>query len=224
MYTIYHAWCEPSQKSYVGQTKQGLARRKAVHFADALRDNGRPFCRAIKHHKRPAFAWQELATVETKAEADNLEKLWIALLNTTDKSIGYNLTTGGGGYEFTEEAKARVRKNTPRGEKHAFHKSNRPLPELCRINSAKVRVAKYAAMRKQKEIEKQNKPKYVAPTGEKHPLYLVVDTEEIIRLHQQGLGTRKIATALGVSKPLIARRLKSAGVIMRPTGRPKKGD
>jgi group I intron endonuclease len=148
MYTVYHAWCEPSQKSYVGQTIQGLARRKAVHFADSLRDNGRKFCRAIRKYGRDAFTWQELACVGTKTEADNLERLWIALLNTADRNVGYNQTTGGDGYEFTAEAKARVKANSPRGERHAYH--GKPLP--CAGVAAKNRTNKALTAPINKEI------------------------------------------------------------------------
>lgn len=196
MYTIYCAYCKPSQKIYVGQTVQGLARRKAVHYADALRDNGRSFCRAIRDHGRDAFVWQELARVETKAEADEFEKYWIAFLGGNDKKCGYNLTTGGDGYCFTKEAREKVRANTPRGERHAYFGKELPSMKACR-----------EALKKKCEAVRSD-PR----------------NTDITRLHSEGHSIARISDSLGMTRDTVRWRVrKILNLPSRPVKFRKRG-
>lgn len=95
MYTIYLATCAPNGKGYVGQTKGYLCKRRSAHIR--RKDYDCFFHRALRKYGSDAFDWQQISKVETKAEADNLERAWIILLRTRDRQYGYNITAGGAG-------------------------------------------------------------------------------------------------------------------------------
>jgi group I intron endonuclease len=80
-------------KCYVGQTRYNSLNKR---WNSTLSNSGNPYLRAaIKKHSSKAFQRQVLAECSTQAEADNLERLWIALLRTYDRKCGYNIQRGG---------------------------------------------------------------------------------------------------------------------------------
>ena len=92
VYLVIH---EITDKVYVGQTKTTLTKRKWTHLhRPGLNDY---FHRSLRKYGEDSFTWHVLAEVQSKQEADNLERLWIAVLNSRDKASGYNLTAGGDG-------------------------------------------------------------------------------------------------------------------------------
>jgi group I intron endonuclease len=97
MYTIYHVWCKTSEKSYVGLTKETLAKRWRRHCLRAAYGEKTHFWNAIRDHGKESFEIKALSEGATREEANALEMLWIALLNTRDPNVGYNLTAGGEG-------------------------------------------------------------------------------------------------------------------------------
>jgi group I intron endonuclease len=113
---VYVHTCTANEKSYVGQTTQGMAKRWREHVRHSRSpkcvDFRYPFARAIRKYGPEAFEHQILAIARSKAELDNLEKVWIILLNTREN--GYNLGAGGEGnpgLSHTEESKAKISKN-----------------------------------------------------------------------------------------------------------------
>ena len=108
MFVIYVAHCLATDKSYVGQTCCRLAKRKWSHVNRT--DYRGHFQRALRKHGPTSFEWQVVAEVETKEQADNLERLWIGLLDTTDRRHGYNMVAGGGGsVGLTRSPEARIK-------------------------------------------------------------------------------------------------------------------
>lgn len=110
---IYVHTCTTNEKSYVGQTTQGMAARWGEHVRHSRRpkcaDFQYPISRAIRKYGPDAFEHQVLAVVGSKAELDNLEKVWIILLRTREG--GYNITPGGEGnpgLRHTAEAKEKI--------------------------------------------------------------------------------------------------------------------
>ena len=86
-------------KSYVGQTTAGVSNRwcdqvKITRWPKHVGYNY-PLSRAIRKYGQDAFEHQILAVAKTKAELDNLERIWIILLNTREN--GYNIVAGGEG-------------------------------------------------------------------------------------------------------------------------------
>jgi len=86
-------------KSYVGQTTAGMLARWKDHVKHSRLPKHAgfryPFARAIRKYGPEAFEHQILSIARTKVELDNLERIWIILLQT--REIGYNITAGGDG-------------------------------------------------------------------------------------------------------------------------------
>jgi group I intron endonuclease len=91
----------PSGKSYVGQTRGKLVNRwcDQVKITRWPRHAGYryPLSRAIRKYGSKAFEHQVLAVAKSKEELDNLERVWIILLQTRNPEYGYNITAGGEG-------------------------------------------------------------------------------------------------------------------------------
>lgn len=96
---VYAHYCELSQKWYVGQTTRSMEERWADHIKSSravktLSYNA-PVSRAIRKHGAESFEHQILSVAKSPAELDELEKLWILLLQTKVPN-GYNIQAGGG--------------------------------------------------------------------------------------------------------------------------------
>lgn len=113
---IYLHYCPISQKGYVGQTRNGLVKRWCDQVKVTRWKNNPaykyPLSNAIRKYGKDAFEHQVLAVAKTKQELDNLEKVWIILLQSREH--GYNLAIGGEGnpgLKHTPESKAKISKN-----------------------------------------------------------------------------------------------------------------
>ena len=95
---VYVHTCIVNGKSYVGQTTAGVAKRWKLHVRCARSPKtpayGNLFSKAIRKYGAEAFEHQTLSLAGTQPELDNLEKIWIILLQTKAPH-GYNLTDGG---------------------------------------------------------------------------------------------------------------------------------
>jgi group I intron endonuclease len=80
-------------KAYVGQTRHNSLNKR---WRPSLKNSANSYLKAaVKKHSPEAFQRQVLAECSTQAEADNLERLWIAVLRTYDQKCGYNIQRGG---------------------------------------------------------------------------------------------------------------------------------
>jgi group I intron endonuclease len=80
-------------KCYVGQTRYNSLNKR---WRPSLKNSANSYLKAaVKKHGPEAFQRQVLAECSTPAEADNLERLWIAVLRTYDRKCGYNIQRGG---------------------------------------------------------------------------------------------------------------------------------
>ncbi len=91
-------------KVYVGQTTCGLKRRASAHRIEARRYAAGKSTRTSSHlypamnkYGTANFKFSVLCFATSKEELDDLEKLWIKKLQSTNPSIGYNLDNGGTG-------------------------------------------------------------------------------------------------------------------------------
>lgn len=82
-------------KYYVGQTRTSLEVRWIRH----CREHRTYLSRAIKKHGRGSFVIEQIAVVETQAHLDLLEGLWIRLLASHVRGIGYNVRLAVKGYK-----------------------------------------------------------------------------------------------------------------------------
>lgn len=106
-YTVYKL-TSPSQKIYIGITKQPLSRRWA---------NGTGYKRcpaihkAIKKYGWDSFNKEIIARELTESEAKDYEVFFIKLYGSNKKAYGYNLTDGGdgtSGRKMTEETRRKI--------------------------------------------------------------------------------------------------------------------
>lgn len=110
---VYLHYNPVSEKGYVGQTMQGMEKRWKLHLKCA-RSKKTPASRglvakAIRKYGADTFEHQVLSMARSQSELDNLEKIWIILLQTKVPN-GYNLTDGGdsgtAGHVVTPEVRA----------------------------------------------------------------------------------------------------------------------
>src|SRR5579862_2188959 len=113
MSSVYIAINRLNGKCYVGQTRIGVNNRWTDHWY-AARKKKQPRCyfhAALRKYGRNGF---DLHTIDdlTDEEANNLEKVWICLLQSDKKHLGYNRTKGGiGGGVFSKEVRERHVRN-----------------------------------------------------------------------------------------------------------------
>jgi len=108
--SIYCIYNPETDKRYVGQTSQGAAVRWNQHQRDARRKKNQecPLYRAIQKYGANSFELVELGTAQTQEEADNLEKIWIILLQSDCHKQGYNIREGGYRGRHSEETKKKI--------------------------------------------------------------------------------------------------------------------
>jgi group I intron endonuclease len=93
---IYKVTNNVNGKIYIGQTIQGIVRRKAEHkcHANTHRSNS-PFAKAIRKYGVEQFSWEVLHIATTLEELNEKEIFYIEHCNSTTKGHGYNVEEGG---------------------------------------------------------------------------------------------------------------------------------
>ena len=130
---IYCAENIKNGKKYVGKTVQSLEDRWEDHVR--LANTGRKiyFLNAIRKYGASSFKLFILETVDNDEDLNQAERRWIAELNTTDHSIGYNSTTGGEGFSTGDLNPSRL--NPRRGPDN--HSYGVPVPPEVREKISK---------------------------------------------------------------------------------------
>lgn len=102
-------------KYYVGKTvnknlrrylvTQKVWRAKAGRFV-----GGMPIIMAIAKYGWDNFIVNVISTATSQEQLNNLERLWIIVLNARDSTVGYNIAVGGGivGVPCSDVAKAKI--------------------------------------------------------------------------------------------------------------------
>lgn len=104
---IVYKHTAPNGKIYIGQTGQKNPKRRWQN-GEGYKPNSH-FYNAIKKYGWDNFEHVIVADGLTKEEADWLEKFLIDYYETTDRTKGYNNTSGGdGSFEMTDEAKQKM--------------------------------------------------------------------------------------------------------------------
>lgn len=115
-YLIYKYTSKTSGKSYIGQTNNPVARKKA--HAKAAHDFA--FASAIKKYGFEDFDYEILEENLSLDDANARESFYIESLNTLSPN-GYNLRGGGGNAVFSEESRlklSQVMTGKQKSEKH----------------------------------------------------------------------------------------------------------
>ena len=89
--TVYLKTNLENAKAYVGQTWR-FTQRQYEHNRESLRSALYPLHRAMRKYP---FDTQVLAEVSSQEEMDNLERIWVAILQTNSREYGYNVGTPG---------------------------------------------------------------------------------------------------------------------------------
>jgi group I intron endonuclease len=95
-------------KTYVGQSRNIKARWRSKYRQQPY------FNKALNKHGWSGFDHLVVVDgIDCQSELDNLEKLWITVLCSTDKSLGYNLVPGGfsGSFELGHMGGTAANKN-----------------------------------------------------------------------------------------------------------------
>src|ERR1039458_1591073 len=110
MYHIYLITNIVNNKVYVGQTATSVRLRWQCHLYCARSGNKRYLYNAIRSDGERNFCISVLNTLDTKAEADQFERLWILALGSFKRTVGYNCTLGGDGCIHTVETRDKISK------------------------------------------------------------------------------------------------------------------
>lgn len=160
---IIYLIAAPNGKHYVGQTTQGLARRKTEHIVDA-KTSKLPIARAILKYG-DQLKWSILFNNISINYLDKLES-W-AINHFNSKYNGYNCTTGGyrgcRGYNHTEEAKEKIRQSKM-GNKSRLGKPH------TQETKKKMSEAQKGKPRNSESIKKMAETKKGSKLSEEHKL------------------------------------------------------
>ncbi len=130
---IYLITCIPTGKYYVGKTVKTARRRWHEHTADVRR--GARGCTylhaAIKKYGPASFTVETLSESRDKQSLVSLERLWIILLDSQNRIVGMNLTSGGDGTPGVKRPPMpdSVRKAFDRTGKSPWNKGQKASPE-----------------------------------------------------------------------------------------------
>ena len=214
---VYLIWCTDNGKRYVGKTTKTLKERMNRHLSGNLYVD-----RAIRHHGIENFRYGVIKTCASKAELDECERHFIAVLKSK-APYGYNLTDGGDGgvgVERTSETCAKISaalKGKPKspehrakisatlathtGEKNSFFGRHHTEESKAKMRAAQTGKKHTAETRAKMSATRKGKPKSpetraklsMALRGEKNPRYGKRNTVE----HQAKI----VASHLGKKTP-----------------------
>jgi group I intron endonuclease len=145
---IYKATNKINGKVYIGQTTQGLHKRKSKQIYDSKNKKygGSIFLRAINKYKKENFLWEEVCKCFSREELDRKENFYINFYESNNLKLGYNLITGRGrsGYKLSKETrnkiskKAKIRLSIP--ENNPMY--GKSISDICGIEISK-KLKKY---------------------------------------------------------------------------------
>jgi len=91
-------------KVYIGQTWRTLHKRKLDTYKCSPHFN-----RALQKYGWDNFESRVVAKTDTQAKLDNLEKVWIILLQARNGEFGYNVKEGGSHGRHSPESRAKMK-------------------------------------------------------------------------------------------------------------------
>ncbi len=95
MSIVYLITNKVTDKVYVGQTVEPLYTRWRKHKSQALCGRPTRIGKAIRKYGEHCFEIQPLCFPVSKNSLNNLERIWITLLRSSNEKYGYNITDGG---------------------------------------------------------------------------------------------------------------------------------
>lgn len=140
---IYKLTNTINNKIYIGFTteKKGVKERCRKRIAEAKYKSSRKsyILNAIRKYGADVFSVEQLDTANSLEELKQKEIYYIALYNSTDRNIGYNLTKGGEGnlgLKMSDETKEKIR------QKHLGRKDSEETKQKKRYSRKNVDLSK----------------------------------------------------------------------------------
>lgn len=226
---IYCATNRLNGKKYIGQTVKTMEKRRIEHLSGAR--NGCPcwyFHRAINKHGAENFKWEILMYADSEKTLNDAEEIYIRVLRSQDKGIGYNIKFGGDNRRHAPETRKKISESKIGKKRNAetcmkmskwmkgrFAGSKNP--NFGKKYSAE-RCAEMSAARKGKKPNTQTRAKLsAARTGNKnvlfdHKVYVFMHPEHGIRSCTRSCLIREFSLDNGhVSSVISGRRTQHKG-------------
>lgn len=181
---IYKITNTVNNKVYIGQTIRAIEERFSRHLAEARNHTNRPLYDSMNHYGYDKFCVEQIVEAPDE-QLNELEAFYISKYNSTDRFIGYNLTTGGDSYRvcLSEEAEARrVAKIA------AAHKGRTQSKETIEKRVAKLKGQKRTNEQRQRFSEAQ-KERFKNSPGTR--LGSTVSNETKQKLREANLGKKQ---------------------------------
>ncbi len=176
-------------KVYVGQTTRSLEVRWKGHCSGATRGWNYPICKAIRKYGPESFSIKNLATCETQEWSDYLEKVWILLYDSRNRTKGYNVRSGGDTSPMAESTR-------------------KQLSELSKRAWSEGRLKGYPHTQETKDkISKIQREGMFS----KHP----VTSEELVFLWNNGVSALVLSKHFSLTRTTIYERIKKSGLEYR---------
>lgn len=142
LYCVYLHTCVVTNKSYIGQTVDGMVKRFNKHIRDAKAGSNLHFHKALRKYGHESFT-SRIIYVAFERDSPHLKEVEMQLIDTYNTyNNGYNMTKGGDGYGSGEDHPlfGRTGKNNP-----MFGKYGEDHPTYGRKNTREHRAAISAA-------------------------------------------------------------------------------
>ena len=198
MASIYIIKSKTSGKCYIGQTNSTAEKRWKKHLVELRRREGcRALYSAIKKYGEKDFLIGSIEVGDfTRDKLNELEKKYIKKFNSLSPN-GYNLMTGGGYCEMSEETR-KLKSDRMKGRKVTWGKK-------VSLGVKKLwEDPEYRARQTLQRYEKRGKYR----TGIKKPLRIDMNISEIKKLYAEGWTIYKLTKHYKVCYTTIKNRLK----------------
>jgi len=124
---------ESNQKIYVGKwAGKAVLDRWRLHLWEVRRGSGTAIHNAIRKYGCEAFSISILAETNTMESLNNLERLWICVLDTRNRKIGYNISAGGDGASYPRSQETRDKMSVANRARFASPDFLKQQSEHCR--------------------------------------------------------------------------------------------
>lgn len=117
IWEIYAIVNRVNHKTYIGQTKRGVNKRFLEHLKG--NDQCSALNKAVNKYGADSFTVLKIDVARTQEEADEKERYWVSRYESTADKRGYNLTSGGGQFEFSSATKMHMSESR-QGSKNSF--------------------------------------------------------------------------------------------------------
>ena len=108
---VYYCYNKLTDKIYIGYTTGTLKRRISGHYCTAKHDKtNNYFHSSLVKYPKEELEWGILYQSNVVESLKDVEKYYIALFNSNNRTLGYNLTTGGDLCKFNMEVNLAISK------------------------------------------------------------------------------------------------------------------